>query len=464
MQSLSRLKRPILFTVLNLAIIGINHAQSTLSIDQIMQGEDFVGYSPERIEWSEDSKTIYFSWNPDQDTIRATYKVGIENKEIGKCTFEELKTRSENGDYTRDFSYKVYEKSGDLFLMDLSDYSTVRITNTLERESGPVFSGDGRSIIFRKENNLYQWERENGTTTQLTNFQKGSERKRGGNSAQDEWLEQDQLAYFEVLQDRKDQRKARQYRRDQIQMDRPKAIYLGNQNLWDLAISPDMNYVVYLLYQSADDKNTKVPNYVTESGYTEDLNARSKVGGPQSTYETWIYNRKADSVYQIETKDIPGIYDKPVYKKEYAADPDQYKDQYEEPREVLIRLPEFSTSGNAVVNITSQDYKDRWIMSLELSTGKLNLIDRQHDEAWIGGPGVGWFAAGDLGWIDDEHIWFISEKTGYAHLYRANVSSGKIKALTKGEYEVLDVQLSRDRQTFYLTTNEVSPHQQHFYH
>jgi dipeptidyl aminopeptidase/acylaminoacyl peptidase len=203
---------------------------------------------------------------------------------------------------------------------------------------------------------------------------------------------------------------------------------------------------------------------VTQSGYTTDLNARSKVGSPQFTSETWILNLRSGKTHQIKTDSIEGIFDKPKYLKEYAENPSEYKDTYDSPREVSIDSPVFSEDGKAVVNITSNDYKDRWIMLLDLSDGSLKLIDRQHDDAWIGGPGVGWFSRPTLGWIDNDHIYFQSEKTGYSHLYTASVNTGKIKALTEGHFEILDVHLSKDKKTFYFTSNKVSPHEQHFYH
>jgi dipeptidyl aminopeptidase/acylaminoacyl peptidase len=174
-------------------------------------------------------------------------------------------------------------------------------------------------------------------------------------------------------------------------------------------------------------------------------------------------NLESDSTYQIETKEIEGIYDKPAYKKEYPTD-SIYKDKYENPREVNIGLPIFSDDGKAVVNITSKDYKDRWVMSLGLSNGNLKLIDRQHDDAWIGGNGIGWSSVAVIGWLDNENIWFKSEKTGYAHMYSANVITGESKVLTKGKFEVLYVTLSKDKKTFYLISNKVSPHEHHFYH
>ena len=90
-------------------------------------------------------------------------------------------------------------------------------------------------------------------------------------------------------------------------------------------------------------------------------------------------------------------------------------------------------------------------MLLDLSTGKLELLDRQRDEAWIGGPGIsGWnFIMGNMGWMpDNETIWFQSEKTGFSHLYTLNIKTKKANALTEGNWEVLNAQLSNDKSSF----------------
>ena len=443
-------------------VIGQN--QSQLSIDEIMKGEDFVGYLPTNIEWNDNSQDIYFSWNPDNDTIRSTYGVNINSKTIHKLTFNELKQKSNNGDYSKDFKWKVYEKGGDLFLMDNRSFSSKRITNTLNRESNPQFSGDQKSIVYQQDDNFFKWDISTGTNTQLTDFKSGKEKKEAKLSEQNQWLEDEQLKYFDILDKRKNEKDAEKYRREQTSFDRPETIYTGDKRLGSVRISPDLNYVVYNLFISPNDNNTIVPDYVTQSGYTTDLNARAKVGGPQFTSESWVLNLKTGETYQIKTDSIEGIFDKPKYLKEYAENSEAYKDTYETPREVTIGSPIFSDDGKAVINITSQDYKDRWIMLLNLSDGSLKSIDKQHDDAWIGGPGVGWFSRPELGWIDNDNIYFQSEKTGYSHLYTANVNSGNIKALTQGNFEILDVKLSRAKKTFYITSNKVSPHEQHFYH
>nr|WP_321234713.1 prolyl oligopeptidase family serine peptidase [uncultured Psychroserpens sp.] len=438
--------------------------ESKLSIDQIMQGEDFIGYLPTNVSWDNDSKHIHFSWNPDNDTIRSAYHVNINSKQIKKTAFSALKARDNNGDFSKDYKLKVYQKSGDLFLLNLANNTTKRLTNTNAFESNPEFSGDEKSILYQLNNNLYQWQIADGTLKQLTYFKSGNEKPESKPNAQDQWLTDDQFELINILEKRKNQNDARNYRREQTQLDKLEPIYLGDKNLFGLSVSPDLNYVVYNLYATPNDKNTIVPDYVTESSYTADLNARPNVGSPQYTYESWILNLKTGAHYQINTDTIEGIKDKPEFLKEYAEDSSEYKDTYESAREVSIDNLSFSEDGKAVVNIVSADNKDRWIMSLDLSNGTLKLIDRQHDEAWIGGPGIGWFSNGDIGWIDNDHIWFKSEKTGYSHLYAANVNSWEIKALTSGAFEILETSLSKDKKTFFITSNKVSPHEQHFYH
>ena len=149
---------------------------SALSIDEIMQGDDFVGYLPTGVSWADNNKSIYFNWNPDNDTIPSTYQVDVKSKKISKLSIEELKQKSNLGEYSKNGQWMVYQKDGDLFLMNTSNYSKKQITNTIARESNPVFSGDEKSIVYKRDNNLFQWHIIDGTVTQLTNFKMESEK------------------------------------------------------------------------------------------------------------------------------------------------------------------------------------------------------------------------------------------------------------------------------------------------
>ncbi|GJL72110.1 MAG: peptidase S9 [Nitrosomonas sp.] len=439
---------------------------STLSIEQIMQGEKFVGFLPENISWSEDSQSIYFDWNPDGDTLPSLYKTTIKGGQPELVKEAEMWSRPTGGTVNKDHTYKVYSKNGDIFLLDLKNAKTLQLTNTVEAETDPVFSGDESKIIFEKEDNLYSWNRSDGQLVQLTQFKKKYANRTSSKADFDQWLIDDQLANFEVLQERKAKKETQERRKKQTQPKRPLEIYYGDKRLSNLVISPDMRFVTFRLTTTYSIRGTEVPEYVTESGYVEDTRARRKVGTPQDAYEMGIYDRQLDTVFMIDTKEVEGIYDKPAYLYEYNKDTLPFESQYDKPKEVVIHGPVYNDKGQAVVVVRSLDNKDRWIMLLNPENGKLSLLDWQHDEAWIGGPGIsGWnFFLGNIGWMpDNQHIWYQSESTGFSHLYQVDIATGKKRALTNGKFEILEVSISKDQRYFYLTANAEGPDQQHFY-
>jgi dipeptidyl aminopeptidase/acylaminoacyl peptidase len=352
---------------------------------------------------------------------------------------------------------------------------------TTELESNPVFSFDENRIVFSRAQNLYAWDIISGETMQLTNFKSsdastqgsgparttgtGDATARAATNQQEQWLKIDQLQYFEVLKDRKERRDSSDaYNKSLPKAKELRSISIEDKNVQGLTISPDGRFVSYRLFKAIPASNAKttiVPSYVTETGFTTDIPSRTKVGTQQGVSEFFIYDRVKDTVIAIKTDSIPGIRDLPDYVKDY---PKQLEDKTKKPtnRAVNITGPYWSPNGTyAVLDIRSQDNKDRWLMQWDGSNAKLKLLDRQRDEAWVAGPGVGF---GRVGWIDENNFWFQSEATGYSHIYTVNLNNGSKKALTSGKYEVQQAQLSRDKKTFFIVTNEVHPGEQQFYH
>ncbi|MEZ5038978.1 MAG: prolyl oligopeptidase family serine peptidase [Saprospiraceae bacterium] len=438
--------------------------RSSLELSQIMQGEKFVGFSPENIRWSEDGKTIYFTWNPKQDTLRSWYKIGIDEKTPQELTLAEELDLPGRGVYTKDRKKKVFERAGDLFLQDFNTGETKQLTNTVNRESNPTFSADESQVIYQSANNLYTWNLSDGAIRQWTDFRSGSARKTPPVPAYMEWLAADQLAYFDVLKQRKEVDALQEKRSKEREPKRPLTIYSGSKIISSPQLSPDRNFVSFRLTRRSEEKRTEVPNYVTESGFVEDIQARTKVGTPQDSYEFGIYHIAKDTFFILDTKQIEGIYDKPAYLASYHNGSGEYNALYKDPKSSIIMGPYFSEDGQAVVVVKSLDNKDRWIMLLDLASGQLKMLDWQHDEAWIGGPGIASFFGGTLGWLpNNEEIYFQSETTGFSHLYKMNVKTGEKKALTNGKFEILNVDLSNDGRFFYITANAEGPAEQHFY-
>jgi dipeptidyl aminopeptidase/acylaminoacyl peptidase len=457
-----------LLTIFILIGSSISYAQQsgTLTVEQIMRDPKWMGVAPSNIQWDENSRNIYFNWNPENTDTDGLYQIALQKRNPEKVA--EISRQSlDRGTltYTRDRSKVLFERSGDLVFKNAISGAENLLINTVERESNPTFNKDESKVIFQRGDNLYSISLSDGSLSQLSNFTRTKTRPVPPLNKQDDWLKRDQLSKFEIIKKKDTDRKIAEKKRKEDAIKRPKEFYLDERSALNaVRMSPDENFIVFRVSKSPEgNRNTIVPNYVTASGYTEDINGRTKVGNALPSFESYVYDIGRDSIYPVSTKEIPGIKDLPDYVKDY---PEQLAERTKknEDRQVSIVGPFWNSDGSqANVIVTSLDNKDRWIMKLDQASGKLTLLDRQRDEAWIGGPGINSFNGGNLGWIDNSTFYFQSEATGFSHLYSINVITGVKKQLTSGKYEIQTLRLSNDKKSFYFSANIEHPGITHFY-
>src|SRR5258706_6326934 len=467
--------KKLLFLLL-IAVSAQAQQLAPLTVEKIMRDPKWMGVAPSNIFWSEDGKQIYFNWNPEKLPGHSLYAVSLTNLTPATVSPAFRRQLPSFGNYNQAHTKKVFEKNGDIFLLYILTNKTVQITNSVERESNPSFSFDERKVVFIASSNLFSWDSGSGSFTQLTDFRKGTKKADPKLSEQEKWLKADQLAYMQILKERNANKKLTEKNQKGDKPKRPKEIYLDDKNADNVQISPDGRAITYRVSKMSSSKNAIVPNYVTESGFTEDISSRTKVGASQNRQELFVYDITKDTVLQVKTDQISGIFDSPEFKKDYPAKESKSekdlpggqagkKETKPLPRPVIFQNLIWSEDGkNNLLAIRSQDNKDRWIMSLDVATQKLKLIDRQHDDAWIGGPGTGGFFAGtNMGWVNNSTVWFHSEESGYSHLYSVDIITGKKTALTSGKYELQQAQLSKDKKYFYIITNKIHPGEKQFY-
>ena len=428
--------------------------QAGLTVEKIMQDpKSWVGSAPSEVFWSDDSKTIYFKWNPEQNEYDSLYRISAPwNVPVKVSKVEREGLRDRRAVFNHDKSKMLFVKEGDIFLLNVKKDSEQRLMETVERESDPVFLLEEDLIAYRLGNNLFTLNTKTGKVTQLTNISLGvsdSERGNPSLSEQDEWLKKDQEGLFDVLSEGENRSRFMNEESDS----NPLKIMIPKGFLRSLDISPDGRYVTYSVYVSADGKSTVVPDFVTESGYTENLRARSKVGGEQASIYVSVYDVQHKSLKQVNGDNLPGIDKAPEYYKLYNR-------ELEGNKEVYAFAPKWSADGkHAVMIFRSVDNKDRWLAELNPATGEVAVIDHQHDEAWISGPGIGWTSYDEfIGWLpDNKHVYFQSEATGYSHLYLYNIESGIKTALTSGKFEIYKPRISPDKKKWYFEANVDHP-------
>jgi len=206
-----------------------------------------------------------------------------------------------------------------------------------------------------------------------------------------------------------------------------------------------------------------VPNYISDTGYVEDINGRSNVGDNQANTRIAILNTETGDVTWVDhgqRKTPSATLAAPTTGSDAAA---PARTPASQDREVQLGMPVWSDDGaKAVITGRSADFKDRWIFALDPATGKTRELVHDHDNAWVGGPG-----AQTLGWMkSDREIYFQSERTGYSQLYAVGFDGGEARPLTppsKLAWEVLNVRQSRDKSKFYLTATKDGPFDQFLY-
>lgn len=423
---------------------------SPLTIDWIMQGPSLYGNTPQNIFWSPDGSKLYFSWKPssaDIDDPMEIFSVDRSGKNVRRLSKEELRDLPPaRGSKSPDGRWIAFSDKGDIYLHNIKTKTNVALTSTTEPESSPVFGNKGSDVYFVRSNNLFSVNLDTGQILQHTDIRStGSDTQsfstpgRGGRGSlgdqadrgtdSQEWVKQEERVLFETIRRRTDRRMKDDQTRREEQTRKP-FVLPPTASVASIRPTPDGRYIILNLnFPAAKAINTIVPSYVTEKGYVENIPSRSLVGDQQSTSQ-WI---------RIDSK---------------TGEAKPFQMMLEEGKESKrsIRLSELSWNEEgtrAIAYARATDNKDEWILAMDLDMAQGRILYSHQDKAWIGGPGAFVF-----GWINNEEIYFESEASGWAHLYRMSYRGGKPVALTSGSWEVQSVTLMPNKKDFLLVTNE----------
>jgi Tol biopolymer transport system component len=107
--------------------------------------------------------------------------------------------------------------------------------------------------------------------------------------------------------------------------------------------------------------------------------------------------------------------------------------------------PVWSKTGHSLLaSIRSASNEDQWLLSFDPETGTKRVVNHEHDDTWVlnddDAPSVSLL---EYGFFDEgRKVWFVSEHTGFRHLYAVPLEGGSAQALTQGNYELWNAKLS----------------------
>jgi dipeptidyl aminopeptidase/acylaminoacyl peptidase len=460
-------------------------ASFPLTVDSIMRGPALVGYPPSDLRWSGDSKELYFEWRMPNEDEAATWIVSRDGGQPRRLTDDERRRAPlTNGAWDTQRRRVLGIDRGDIVVVDTVARTRRDITRTTGNESSPRWARGGTHVTFVRDNNLFIVPVEAaapglsaavpatatvpiGTLVQLTDVSARRTDPRLTDSQRVVREEERQLLdWVEREAERRKRREARERARAL-----PKFELAERQTVSDAALSGDEQYAFLVVTERGQARTAQVPRYVSESSYTEEIAARTKVGDAQDRRRLAILNLKtgegvwAGLVGFSEPVTIP----KPPEGDDPGAAPPPSPAPAPPPTKRDLRWGTLLLSPDgrhAVASVRSTDNTDRWLVTVDPASGRTTIVDHVHDEAWVREIGPATNVSGGLGWLpDNKRVWYLAEHDGWMHLYTVDVTAPnpQRRQLTTGRFEIDTVQLSPDGSTFYIQSTEAHPGERHIY-
>jgi dipeptidyl aminopeptidase/acylaminoacyl peptidase len=467
------------------------HDSRALTLETIMADPDWIGPPVMGAFWSADGRSAYYSLKRNGSTVHDLHQVDLSAGADRVIDAMAMASADAPAVFDRAGTRAAFVRNGDVFVRGLGGGRLTQITRGEQINGGQRFSQDGRLLTFRRGNDWFVHDFATGVTAAAAVVKA---EKDPDEAPKPDDLRDMQLRTFSTLKRLHDdadtgKRRAEEFRRgDATRAGAP--FYLGDDVVVrDTELSPDARWLLIVTAPKAAAVGFqgKLTRYVTESGYEEFETERVRVGrNPPAPQKLLLLDLAAHATHALSTDVLPGIDDDPL--KEVRAEnakaapgapgamnpasaadarPRAPQDGTPRRREVTIAAEQpdpgaggiaWSGDGKAVaVQIVALDNKDRWIATVDLARFVLVPQHRLSDPAWVN------WSLNDFGWLkDDRTLWYLSEESGFAHLY-TKAAQTPARALTQGRFEVSAPVLSEDGRWFFVLSNAEAPYSQDVY-
>ena len=491
--TLSRMLLPLLALAWALVPASVR-ADREVTLEKIMAHPDWLGRSPENFYWADDGESFYYERKVAGSEERKLHQASLTGEILRTVVDGERGAIDvEAGSYNRDFSLKVYERHGDIYLKDLESGEVRQLTRTVAAESDPLFMADGSAVAYERGEAFFARQLAGDLEYQIADVRLEEDPDEEDDS--DSYLEAQQTRLFDYVRTREEKQEAareRELAEQQADPSRPPLpFYLGEKvEISTASLSPNGRWLLLGTLPAERDKGerTPMPMWVTESGDIETREVRVKVGSAEEVNETLLLlDLEQHTQHELDVATLPGIADDPLAdlreaaearqaaksdaepgavkdpqsehknKKNQRGQPAPAEDATEaspEPRPINVRGVRWSRDGeHLALTLRSRDNKDRWIATVDFDGLELRSLHHLHDPAWIN------WRYSAFGWLlDDSTLYYLSEEGGYSGLYTIGHERESVKEkLAGGAFVVSQPQLTRDERYIYYRSNAGHP-------
>ena len=261
-----------------------------LTVDSIMRGPELVGNPPNNLRWSGDSTELFFEWLIPRDDQPSTWVVGRDGGSPRRLSEAERRIAPPaNGQWDARRRRILGVDRGDIVIIDTVDRKRIDVTRTTGNESSPRWARNETHVTFVRDNSLFIVPVDHvggGTVVQLTDV--SARRTDPRLSDSQKFIKEEEPRIIDWVE----QEAARRKRREDLDRTRalPRFELSERQNIADAALSGDGKFAFLVVNDRAQSRTAQVPRFVSESSFTEEIQARTFVGDAQDRRRIAVLN------------------------------------------------------------------------------------------------------------------------------------------------------------------------------
>ena len=448
--------------------VSVNaNAADIITLEQVMADPDWFGRSPESWYWGSDSNTVVFNQKQLGNPIRDLYSLDLsDNNKIEQVALSSKhQFADKNARLNQSRTHKVYSFNGDIFVKTIATNKVKQITFTSNQERNAMFLTND-DIAYQVANTFYVHNIATGQLKELASLHMSA--KPAGVTEPKTYIakEQHKLIDYIALQQRNNKLKAAkkaQLASENAFVNDAKYYFGSGNRVAHASLSPsgDKLLVSIASAKSSRDKTDIMPNYITKDGTIAAEKVRARVANNRKYKEQlFLLDLTTGTQQAISYESLPGFDDDvlaSVKKENFARDGKSYKSEKQARNIHVLRMYnpiKWSDDGQHVaLMLEAWDNKSRWLTTIDFSDNSLITQHKLHDDAWIN------WSFNEFGWVNVDNkasLFYLSEESGYSHLYLKNLKDKAIK-LTSGKFEVSDVTPTSDNQNFIFKANKKHP-------
>ncbi len=445
---------------------------NAITLEKIMSDPKWIANTPVNARWLPNSKAIVYQKSKTKGHLNATYHLDIQSSKNSLVELEQLhQLQQEQLVYSHDKRSAAYVYQHDIYWVpDINQQPLVvsQLTKTSSKESSPQFLNDG-SLTYWVGNTIFNIDLDTKLSSELIKL-KMSEQPKPPQVPEDIIAkEQHDLIDYVVV---KHQQATERYNHKQHVKQHDShvvdsSVYFGEgQRLVSASLSPTGKrmFVVTAKQVPWRDDSDVMPNYIAHDGRIEIEKVRARVADAKPNQQNfWIIDVVTKHVEKLSVDVLPD-FDKDVLKSVKIENHREKGLKYKSKKSArtINLLVDWSWSQQAIqwhrsgqnvaVMLEAWDNKDRWIATVDFKNNKFVNQHQLHDDAWIN------YTFNDFGWFNQSQtLYFLSEQSGYSHIYTKDLNSRKEKQITAGQFEVSEIKLTADDGHFYFRANVSHP-------